>query len=131
VPYIIKSPRHDVHKSIYMTEGIAADGTGDNYAPPDGIEIASVSMGLPRQLPGVLPVPMAAWGGLADVTVPPEGLSGNLGGGTATGILAQFPPVAGSDGHFVIFDVLAARVQSTQFMKNLAADPKGRLPPLN
>ncbi|HEX7600931.1 MAG TPA: hypothetical protein VF316_04970 [Polyangiaceae bacterium] len=131
VPYIIKSPRHGVHKSIYMTEGIAADGTGDNYAPPDGIEIASVSMGLPRMLPGVRPVEMAAWGGLGDVTIPPEGLSGNLGGGTATGILAQFPPVDGSDGHFVIFDVLAARRQSTQFMKNLAADPKGRVPPLD
>ena len=131
VPYIIKSPRAGVHKSIYMTEGIGADGVGDSYAPPDGIEIASVSMGLPRMLPGIRPVAMAAWGGIADVTIPPEGLSGNLGGGTATGILAQFEPVAGSDGHFVIFDVLPARKQSTQFMKNLAADPKGRVPPLD
>ena len=131
MPYIIKSPRHDVHKSVYQTEGIGADGVGDSYAPPTGIEIASVSLGLPRMLPGVRPVVMAGWGGLGDVAIPPEGLSGNLAGGMATGILAQFPPVEGSDGHFVIFDVLAARRQSTQFMKNLAADPKGRVPPLD
>ncbi len=130
MPYIIQHPRHGVHKSIYQTEGIGPDGVGDSYAPPHGIEIASVAMGLPLQSPGVREVEEAPWGGLGDVTVPAGGLSGNLAGGQASGVLAQFPPAAGSDGHFVVFDVAAARTQAAQFIRNLADDPKGRVPAL-
>ena len=35
-------------KSIYQTEGVNPDGTGDTYAPPLGIEVGSVAIGLPR-----------------------------------------------------------------------------------
>ena len=117
-------------KSIYQTEGIAADGTGDSYAPPHGIELGAVATGLPRMLPGIRVVTEATWGGLGDVSIPADGLSGNLAGGQATGVLAQFAPATGHDGHFVVFDVPRARAQAAQFCRNLSDDPKGRVPPL-
>jgi hypothetical protein len=42
-------------------------------------------------------------------------------------VLAQFLPPA-SDGHFVVFDVPAAREMAAQFCRNLADDPHGRVP---
>ncbi|HSQ65930.1 MAG TPA: hypothetical protein VLM85_22065 [Polyangiaceae bacterium] len=130
MPYIITHPRHGISKSIYQTEGIAADGTGDNYAPPHGIEIASTALGLPRELPGVRPIDADAWGGINDIQVPTGGLSGNLAGGMASGVLGQFPPAPNSDGHFVVFDVPACRNQAAGFIRNLADDSKGRVPAL-
>lgn len=117
-------------KSVYQTEGIAEDGTGDNYTPPHGIEIASVAMGLPRQLPGIRAFDEAKWAGTGEVTIPAEGVSGNIGNGKASGVLAQFTPVATSDGHFVLFDIKSASTQAGVFCKNLADDPKGKVPQL-
>ncbi len=116
-------------KSIYMTEGINVDGTGDNYAPPAGIEAHAISMGLPLQLPATYDFPQLAWGGPIPTEVPAGGLSGNLANGAASGILAQWPPGSGSDGHFVIFDVPAARTQAAKFLQNLVANPSGLVPP--
>ena len=116
-------------KSIYQTEGVGPDGVGDSYAPPHGIEALSVAMGLPRQLPGVHTVVEAGWASLQDVSVPPGGLTGNLGDGRASGVLAQFVPQGKSDGHFVVFNNPQAKAQAAGFLANLAADPKGRVPP--
>lgn len=115
-------------KSIYMTEGINPDGVGDSYAPPHGIEAHAISVGLPLQLPGQHAIIETAYGGPQPITVPPEGLQGNLGGGSASGILAQWPISPGSDGHFVIFDDAEAFKQAGDFIVNLAEDPKGRVP---
>ena len=68
--------------------------------------------------------------GIADVSIPSDGLSGNLAEGRASGVLAQFVPAAGRDGHFVVFDDPKARAQAAAFLTNLAADPKGRIPAL-
>lgn len=128
--FIARSPRAgNTPKSIYQTEGIGPDGVGDSYAPPHGIEALSVAIGLPRQLPGVRAVVEAEWAGIADLSIPPEGVSGNLGGGLASGVLAQFAPSKGRDGHFVVFNDPTARAQAASFLANLAADPKGRIPP--
>ena len=127
--FIARAPRAgNAPKSIFQTEGVGADGVGDSYAPPRGIEALSVSIGLPRQLPGVRPVVEAGWAGLADIAIPAEGISGNIGGGRASGVLAQFAPQAGRDGHFVVFNNATARGQAATFLANLAADPKGRVP---
>lgn len=128
--FITTSPRQGfAPKSIFQTEGIAADGTGDSYAPPHGIEALSVAMSLPRIAPGIRPIAEAGWAGLADVTVGASGVRGNLADGRATGALAQFAPKRGSDGHFVVFDVPEARAQAASFCRDLAADPIGRLAP--
>jgi len=153
MPYIIGNPRHGKPKSIYQTEGIQlgdscsidsdcpgapwkcnASGVcenGDSFAPPHGIEIASVALGLPRELPGIRPITEAPWGvDPSEIEIPSTGLVGNLANGQATGVLGQFPPAAGSDGHFVVFDIPACREQAAQFVVNLAADPIGKVPPL-
>lgn len=127
--FITHSPRPGkAPKSIFQTEGVRADGVGDSYAPPRGIEAFSVAMGLPRMAPGVREIAEAKFAGLADVTVPADGLSGNIAGGRASGVLAQFVPPAGRDGHFVVFNVATARAQAAGFVKNLGDDPKGRVP---
>ena len=75
----------------------------------------------------IKPRPEAVWGGLADgVDVPKAGLRGNLAGGRASGGLVQFEPV--TDGHFVVFDVAAAKGQAADFCVNLANDPIGTVP---
>jgi hypothetical protein len=128
--FITTSPRPGfAPKSIFQTEGILADGSGDTYAPPHGIEALAISMSLPRIAPGVRVVDAAPWTGIADVVVSPAGTCCNLGGGRATGALAQFTPAAGQDGHFVVFRDPSARAQAALFCRELAADPVGRLLP--
>ncbi len=127
--YVFQHPRAgNAPKSIYETEGINPDGTGDSYAPPHGIEIGAVALGLPRMAPGVRPIAEAAFAGLVDVTVPAAGLAGNLAGGKASGVLAQWSPPGKTDGHFVVFNVPQARAQAAAFCKNLADDPVGKVP---
>ncbi|WP_437726826.1 hypothetical protein [Sorangium sp. So ce861] len=115
-------------KSIYMTEGINPDGSGDTYAPPRGIEMHALAMGLPLQSPAQRSIREYGFGGPAPVEVPPEGLAGNLAGGRASGVLAQWPVAEGSDGHFVVFDVPAAAAQAHGFLESLADAPRGRVP---
>jgi hypothetical protein len=129
--YIFQHPRPGFPpKSILQTEGVNPDGSGDTYAPPLGIELNAVAMGLPRELPAQHPIVQAAWGGLGDVTVPAAGLTGNLAGGKASGVLGQFQPAPNDDGHFVAFDVPACHAQVGQFCQNLASNPLGLVPPL-
>ena len=116
-------------KSVYMTEGINPDGTGDTYAPPPTIEAHALSIGLPLQLPDEHDIPQIAWGGPQPTNVPPGGISGNLAGGAASGVLAQWAVPPGTDGHFVVFDVPAAQQQAAQFLQNLAANAQGLVPP--
>ncbi len=116
-------------KSVYMTEGINPDGTGDTYAPPPTIEAHGLSVGLPLQIPFQHAIPQLAWGGVQPVRIPVDGLSGDLGSGHASGVLAQWAVPPGDDGHFVVFDVAAAQEQAAQFLENLAANPQGLVPP--
>ncbi len=115
-------------KSVYQTEGINPDGTGDTYAPPHGIEAHALCMGLPLQIPFQRALTDGVWGGPSPIAIPAGGLQGNLAAGKASGVLAQWAVPAGDDGHFVVFDVPAAQKQAAQFLQNLAADPKGLVP---
>lgn len=116
-------------KSIYQTEGVNPDGSGDHYTPPHAIEVQSIATGLPRQAPGIITIAEDQWGGPGTVSVPASGLSGNLADGQASGILAQWPASQASDGHFVVFDIEAARQQAAGFCENLGKDPVGKIPP--
>jgi len=128
--FIVNEPRAGGKpKSVYMTEGINPDGTGDSYAPPRGIEAHALSIGLPLELPAVRPYEEAFWPGAKSggSMFLGGGIGGNLAGGAATGVLAQWAVPEGSDGHFVIFDVEGARNQSTAFLKSLAAQRPGKV----
>jgi hypothetical protein len=126
---IARAPRPGfAAKSLFMTEGVNADGTGDSYAPPHGIEIQAVAAGLPPEEPLIHPIAELAWGSLEPVAVPASGLSGNLGDGRASGALAQWPAEQARDGHFVIYDIPEAMQQATLFVRNLADEPRGRVP---
>ncbi len=121
---IATEPKFGGPKSVLVTEGVRADGTGDSYAPPRGCEAFARSAGLPL----ADPVVHALTDGHAQtVAIPPGGLSGNLGGGQASGVLQQWDPGSG-EGHFVVFDVDAATLQAALFLRNLADDPKGSVP---
>ncbi len=125
---VVLEPREGTAaKSIYMTEGVNPDGTGDSYSPTRGIEMHALAMGLPLVEPSQWAIPELAWGGPGTVTVPAEGLTGNVSGGQATGVLAQWPVPENSDGHFVIFRVPEARSQAAKFIRSLSDDPKGKV----
>ncbi len=125
--YAQREPVFGSPKSLYITEGVGPDGTGDSYSPPRGCEALAMAFGVPIQTAVIHEPQDAAWGGLDEITIPAEGLSGNLGGGLASGVLAQWEP-QGDDGHFVVFDIPRARKQSSVFLRNLADDPIGRVP---
>jgi hypothetical protein len=129
VGHLALSPRMGfAPKSIYQTEGVNADFSGDSYTPPHAIEVQAVATGLPLQNPVIHPVSEMAYGTSMPITIPMGGLSGNLAGGKASGVLAQWPAAQASDGHFVVFDIPAAKAQAAQFCRNLADDPIGRVP---
>jgi hypothetical protein len=116
-------------KSYLMTEGINPDGTGDSYAPPHGIEALALAIGLPLMEPYQRPIAELSWGGPQPVAIPPDGLTGNLANGAASGVLAQWAVAPGSDGHFVVYDVNAAKGHASKFLRNLAREPEGRVSP--
>jgi hypothetical protein len=129
VRQIATEPREGfLPKSVMMTEGVNADGTGDSYAPPHGIEVQAVALGLPPQNPIIHPIAELAWGDLSAITIPAEGLSGNLANGKASGVLAQWTASDASDGHYVIYDIPPAMDQAAGFVENLLNDPIGRVP---
>ncbi len=111
-------------KSVLMTEGIAPDGSGDNYTPPRGTEAQAVAMGLPAMEPLVRPVEVH---GATQLAIPPGGVSGNLAGGAASGVLAQWAPRE-RDGHYVVFEIPEARAHVAGFLRRLADDPAGGVP---
>ncbi|NUP14115.1 MAG: hypothetical protein HOW73_49410 [Polyangiaceae bacterium] len=124
--YIVNEPVYGGPKSVYMTEGVFADGTGDSFAPPRGCEALATAIGLPFMTP-LVHEPTDAVGEPNLVTIPPNGLSGNLADGAASGVLAQWQPEE-DDGHFVVFDIPGATAQSAAFLRALADDAKGLVP---
>ena len=131
VPMLARRPRPGfAPKSIYQTEGVNPDFTGDNYTPPYGTEVQAIAIGLPWMKPVIHEISEASYSGIAPIEIPSGGLSGNLANGRASGVLAQWPASEASDGHFVVYDIPAARNQAAQFCRNLFDDPVGRVPAL-
>ncbi|MGK4006406.1 hypothetical protein WMF31_27555 [Sorangium sp. So ce1036] len=66
------APRDDVApKSIHMTEGTHPDdGSGDTHAPPRGIEMHALAMGLPPRSPAQRPIRGLGLGAPRPVRVP-------------------------------------------------------------
>ena len=97
-------------KAIYQSMGIV-----DHYTPVPNIEALAVAIG--GNVVGTVLEPVE---GLAlrrrDVLTAP--VATNLGATTA--VLAEYAAASNDDGHFVVFDVPAARKQSAKFLGTLA-----------
>jgi hypothetical protein len=128
--FLVREPRPGLApKSLYMTEGVGPDGVGDAYSPPKSIEAHALALGLPLAVPSVYAVPEYGYGGPGTVAIPADGLRGNLADGAATGLLTQWVPLADSDGHFVLYDLPAARAQAIGFLRSLADGGPGTVFP--
>ena len=98
-------------RQIFQTEGFT-----DTYAPNPCIEAFATSLGGDLISPKLMDVPGITLRGRSTVAPP---IVNNVNGATA--VLAQYQMAPGSDGHFVVFDIAAARKQSSQFLGTLAA----------
>ncbi len=99
-------------RAIFQSEGFQ-----DTYAPNPAIEAFATSVGGDIVKTGVeKPVTGLTLRGRQMLSPP---IQGNVG--PATAVLAQYKMAAGSDGHFVVFDISAARAQSSNFLGTLAS----------
>lgn len=99
-------------RNVFHTEGFT-----DNYTPNPAIEAFATSLGGDVvMLPDAVMLEGLALRGRTIVGAP---IAGNLDG--ATVVTAQYKQAGTSDGHFVVFDVSAARTQSSKFLGTLAA----------
>ncbi len=116
--YIIREPRTgNPPRHIYQTEGFV-----DHYAPDQGIESVAMAIGLP--LVGAVLHPVATYGLTGQPMLTPP-VSLNLANAMATGGWQQFEMQAGSDGHFVVFDIQEARDRAAGFLGTYAHDSAG------
>lgn len=113
--FILREPRTgNPPRHVYQTEGFI-----DHYAPNEGIESVAMAIGLPLLQPALHPVNGYALTRLAEVSAP---VRLNLASGTATGAWQQFDMARHSDGHFVVFDLPAARDRAAAFLGSYAHD---------
>lgn len=110
-PLMVRKPA-STPRNIFQTEGFT-----DTYAPNPGIEAFATALGGDLVMdPDVKDVPGMTT--LRGRTILPTPITGNLAGVTA--VLAQFKQKAGSDGHFVVFDIALAKKQAASFLGTLA-----------
>jgi len=110
-------------KNIFQTEGFV-----DTYAPDPCIEAFATSLAsdLVTEPAEKSVLGMTLRG--RTVLTPP--IMHNVANGTATAVLAQYTAPSGDDGHFVVFDVPAARQQSSEFLGTFAATATASVLPL-
>jgi len=112
-PLMVRAPATGITpRNIFQTEGFT-----DSYTPNPSIEAFATAIGGDLvKLPDEQDVPgLTALRGRAVMATP---VSANLNGATA--VLAQYRQQAGSDGHFVVFDIPLARDQAAAFLGTLA-----------
>jgi hypothetical protein len=99
-------------RNISHTEGFI-----DHYSPNKGLEAFATALGGDLvQTADTQPIEGVTLRGRS--VVPPP-MMGNLNG--ATVVTAQYKQAGTSDGHYVVFDVPAAKTQSSKFLGTLAA----------
>jgi len=97
--------RHFIHeplpgnapKHIYLSQGWY-----DSYAPPMLNEALGVAAGVELVGPWLEPQPGVLLAGQSDALQRP--VSGNLMGGSVTGVMLQYQAWGNADGHYVVFD---------------------------
>jgi pimeloyl-ACP methyl ester carboxylesterase len=118
-PMLVREPAPGLApRPIYQSMGYV-----DHFTPLPTIEALAVSIGGDHVGPVIEPIEGLALRGRQEVSPP---VTGNLGGTTA--VVVQYQNTLG-DGHFVVFDVAAARRQSTQFLSTLAETGAATLVP--
>src|SRR5262249_18334409 len=108
VRFFREPPAGQAPKSIYMSIGIT-----DNYTPFETAQALLLAGGMVPVTPTIKELPLLPVGGVQWVGAPQMG---NVAGGAATGVALQYNQAAGSDGHFVVFDIPAAIAQSNRFL---------------
>ncbi len=117
-PLLVREPAPGmVARPIFQTMGFV-----DNFTPLATIEALAVAIGGNHVEPVIEPIEGLELRGRSEVAAP---VAGNVGGTTA--VIIQYRATS-SDGHFVVFDVAAARRQSTQFLSTLAATGMATVP---
>jgi len=97
-------------KNIFHSEGFT-----DHYAPNVGIEAFAVTMRSDPVTPILKSVEGMDLRGLQPVNPP---VANNRG--SVTAVFLQYDQQQGSDGHYVLFDIAAAKKQSIEFLSTLA-----------
>ncbi|MBA3453949.1 MAG: hypothetical protein H0T42_12715 [Deltaproteobacteria bacterium] len=98
-------------RNIFQTEGFT-----DTYSPNLGIEAFATALGADiLMLRDTKPIEGVTLRGRAIVSAP---VTNNVNGATAA--LGQYNQQAGSDGHFVVFDIPAAGQHAAKFLGTLA-----------
>lgn len=117
-PFWVRKPRTGpdgtllAPRNIFQTEGIV-----DTISPNLALEALAGAIGGDLvQLPDAKPIEAVTLRGRGIVPAP---ITGNVDGVTA--VTAQYKQAGNSDGHYVVFEVGAARKQSAQFLGTLAA----------
>jgi dienelactone hydrolase len=110
-PLLVRRPMPGLApKHIYQSEGFT-----DRYTPVASIEALATSIGGNLVAPVIGNVEGLT---LLDRPVLSAPVTGNYQG--TTSVLVQYEQLADSDGHFVVFDVGQARIQSSYFLGTLA-----------
>ena len=118
-PFMIRKPQTAPDGSALLPRNVfQSEGFVDTFAPNPGIEAFATALGgdLVKTADETDVEGMTQLRGRAVDMTP---VSKNVNG--ATGVLAQYKMAAGSDGHFVVFEVPAAMAQSAQFLGTLAS----------
>ncbi|MDB4955342.1 MAG: hypothetical protein JWO36_2911 [Myxococcales bacterium] len=110
-PQLAPDGTHLAARNIFQTEGFT-----DTYAPNPSIEAFATALG-PDQVMAVDEKDVLGLKLRGRSTLPPPVTNNDNG---ATAILAQYKQAFGSNGHFVVFEVPAARKQAAQFLGTLA-----------
>lgn len=122
-PYMVRHPLPGLQpRAIFQTEGWT-----DTYTPNLCIEAFATAVGgdLVKEADTKDVLGLSLRGG--EVVQAP--ISGNRNGVTA--VLAQYNQRPGSNGHFVVFDIAAAKQQSAKFLGTLASTGKATVVPAN
>ncbi|MBI5511394.1 MAG: hypothetical protein HY903_21760 [Deltaproteobacteria bacterium] len=115
---IVTEPREGVRPHhVFQTQGFI-----DRFAPPPTIAALALAIGLPLVTPTPHPEPAYALLGLPPATLP---VRANLAQSAFSGAWMQFDAPSGRDGHFVVFDVPAARLRAARVLGSAATDPEG------
>jgi predicted esterase len=101
-------PNHQA-KNVFLSLGIT-----DQYTPVSSIKALATAIGSDPVLPLIEPMEGLALLGKTGLTPP---IMANQEG--VTSIVAQYQQAPGSDGHFVLFDVPEAQLQSREFLGSL------------